>query len=113
MIGIFTLLTSLIFNLDEKLIKALIKTETSNKCNSLFVCEMKSKTRDRGILQINEKYAEVHNLDWLYNNEFNIHLAGKKLSENKKRLKDRKYWWVSYNTGIEGFRNLENPSKHN
>lgn len=113
MISFYLLWSSLTFSLDEKLLRAIIKTETSNKCNTSLTCTIRSKSKDRGIMQINEKYAEIHNLDWLYENETNIFLASKRLSNIQTKLKSTKYWWIAYNTGITGFYNLENRKEFN
>lgn len=103
MIDIFILYSSLSFGIDEKLIKAIINTETTNRCNGMLTCPIRSKTKDGGIAQINERFAGIHNISWLYNNEFNIHLATQKLADLKVRLKSTKYWYTAYNTGVKGF----------
>lgn len=112
MLSLYLLLTSLTFNLDENLLKALITTETTNKCDLSSHCYLISSTKDIGLLQINLKYSGVHNLEMLYNNETNLHLAGGRLSEYKRRLNSRENWWVSYNVGVTGFRKLKYPNKH-
>lgn len=112
MLSIYLLFTSLIFNLDENLLKALITTETTNKCNYNSHCYLISSTKDVGLFQINLKYSGVHNIEMLYNNETNLHLAGARLAEYKSRLANRPYWWVSYNVGVSGFKRLKYPHRH-
>jgi hypothetical protein len=98
-------LVSTFYGIDSNLATRIAKLESN------FNPKAFSKTNDGGLFQLNTRYHRFHNLEWIFNEEINIHKAILTLSLLKDKCKHKinNQFILCYNMGIVGASKIKNP----